>query len=262
MRDRRTIALGLYQRLRHRLDRFQAGAAGEVLVGLLALLQIGELRIGQDELFSQGHGLRADFVGNPAKGRFHRHARFDADEHQVERIRPRHLDRLLALGGTVIDVEHRCVEAAIGNKDADEHLDQERLVRQSAEHEQIHQRQREADERKNKAEEQEARQRILTAKAGNLELLQRAFVGQRAPQIKAIDNVAHADRLFLAQTLAPAVGFGGKPGALLGAQLIALQSHGFHTVLELVAAKGRQQREDGGEYSDGDQQGDQECRVR
>ena len=39
VRDRRAVALGLDQRLRDRLDRFEAGAAGKVLVGLLALLQ-------------------------------------------------------------------------------------------------------------------------------------------------------------------------------------------------------------------------------
>ena len=87
--------------------------------------------------------------------RLDRHAGFHADQHQVERIRPGHLDRLLALGGAVVDVEDRRVEAAIGDDDADEELDEGRLFGQAAEQEEIDGGQREEDERQHKAEEQE-----------------------------------------------------------------------------------------------------------
>ncbi len=143
----------------------------------------------------------------------------------------------LRLDGAVVDIEYRRVETGIGDKNADEQLDEGRPLGQSAEHEQVHGRQREADKGQDQAEEKEARQRILPAKARDLELLQRALIGQRAPQVQPFDDVAHADRLLLAQALAPAIGVAGKPRALLGAQFITLERHGFHARLELVAGQ-------------------------
>ena len=63
----------------------------------------------------------------------------------------------------------------------------------------------------------------------------------------------HADRLFLAQALAAAIGFGGKARALLGAQFVALERDRLHARLQLIAAKRRHQRENGGEHGDADQ---------
>ncbi len=103
-----------------------------VVRGLNSCRQLG---IGQHKLFGQFDRLGADFLGHAAKCGFHRHARFHADEHQVERIGPGLRDRLLALGGAVGDVEDGRIEAAIGDEDADEGLDEQRLVRHPAEQE-------------------------------------------------------------------------------------------------------------------------------
>ncbi len=134
---------------------------------------------------------------------------------------------MLALGRPVGDVEHRRVEAAIGDHDAHEQLDEAGLVGKAAEHEDIEAGEREADERQHQAEEQEARQRVLAAKAGHPELGERALVGQRPAQVQPLDDVAHADRLLLAQALATPVGLVGQAGALLGAQFLALQRDAF-----------------------------------
>ena len=110
-------------------------------------------------------------------------------------------------------------------------LIERRLVGQAAENEEIDGRQREADKRQDQAEEQEARQRVLAAEAGHLQLVQRVFVDQRPSQVEPLDDVAHAERLFFAQSLAAAVGFGGEAGALLGAQFVALERHRLHAAL-------------------------------
>ena len=155
MRHRRAVAFRLDQRLRDRFHRFQAGAVGEVLIGLAALLKVRQLGVGEHELLRQIDGLHADLVGDAAQRGFDRHARFHADQQQVERVGPRHLDRLLALRRPVGDVENRQVEPGIGAGDADEHAHQERLFGETAEHHDIDQRQREADEGQHEPEEQE-----------------------------------------------------------------------------------------------------------
>ena len=58
--ERRAVALGLLQRHADRLDAVEVGALGEVLVGLPAVLQIGQLGGGQRQLFGERDRLRAD----------------------------------------------------------------------------------------------------------------------------------------------------------------------------------------------------------
>src|SRR5690606_33726754 len=127
----------------------------------------------------------------------------------VERVGPCELDRLLALGGAVVDVENRRVEAAIGSEDADETLDDARLLRQAAEQEHVSGGSEEEDERQHKPEEQETRERILAAEAGDLQLGDGVLVGESPPKVEPVDDGAHAERLLLAQALAAAVGLGG-----------------------------------------------------
>jgi hypothetical protein len=74
LRHRSAVTFGLDQRLRHRLDRFEAGAAGQVVVGLLALREVGEFRIGQDQFLGQRDRLSADLIRDLADRRFDRHA--------------------------------------------------------------------------------------------------------------------------------------------------------------------------------------------
>ena len=66
------------------------------------------------------------------------------------------------------------------------------------------------------AEEQEQRQRVLAAEAGDLAAWSTVFSSTSARlQIEPLDDLAHAERLFLAQALAAPVGLGVQPGALL-----------------------------------------------
>ena len=261
MADGGAVALRLDQRLAHALHRFQPGSVGEVFVGLPAFLQIGQLGIGQNELLGKLDGLRADLVGDPAERRFHRHAGLDADQQQIERVRPGHLDRLLALGSAIADVQHRCVKARISDHNTDEQLDEGRLLGETVHEEDIDRRQREEDERQHQAEEQEPGQRILAAEARHLQLGQRTFVDERPTQIQPLDDGAHAGRLLFAQALATPVGLRGKTGALLGAELVALEGDGLHAGLERVAAERGQQREDRREDGNADQQRDHEDRI-
>ncbi len=101
------------------------------------------------------------------------------------------------------------IEAGIGADDAHEQLDEHRLVLQPAQHEDVDHPEREADERQDEAEEQELRQRVLAAEAGHAQFLHGALVGQRPLQVEPIDDVAHADRLLLAQALAASLDLRG-----------------------------------------------------
>ena len=69
----------------------------EVFVGLPPILQIGQFRCREAELFRELHGLRADLSRDLAECRFDRHAGLHADQQHVERIGKRLLDRLPAL---------------------------------------------------------------------------------------------------------------------------------------------------------------------
>ena len=93
LRQRRAVALGLLQRHAHRLDAVEIGALGEVLVGLPAVLQVGQFRRGQRQFLGQRDRLAADLLADPLERRLDRHAGFDADQQQVERIGKRALDR-------------------------------------------------------------------------------------------------------------------------------------------------------------------------
>ena len=92
--ERRAVALRLLQRHADRFHAVEVGALGEVLVGLLAILQVGQLGGGQRQLLGQRDRLRADLARETfLKAGLDRHAGFDADQQQVERIRKRALDR-------------------------------------------------------------------------------------------------------------------------------------------------------------------------
>ena len=73
--ERRAVALGLLQSHADRLHAVEIGAFGEVLVGGLAVLQIGQFGGGQRQLFRQRDRLRADFRADPLERRLDRHAR-------------------------------------------------------------------------------------------------------------------------------------------------------------------------------------------
>lgn len=81
----------------------------------------------------------------------------------------------------------------------------------------------------------------------------RVLVGQKATQIELVDDVAHAGGLLLAQATAAALGLRRQTRALLRAQFVPLQRNRFHSGLERIAPKCREQRHHGCENSDADQ---------
>ena len=91
--ERRAVALRLLQRQADGLHAFEAGALREILVGLAAIRQIGQFRRRQRHLLGERDRLRADLFADLAERRLDRHAGFDADQQQVERIGKRPLDR-------------------------------------------------------------------------------------------------------------------------------------------------------------------------
>jgi hypothetical protein len=135
------------------------------------------------------------------------------------------------------------------------------LSGERAKHEDVEYAQHQADERQDQTKEQEARQRVLTAETGDLQLVERRFVDECPAQVEPLDDVAHTDRLLLAQALVAAVGFGGKAHALLGAQLVALKGNRLHAPLERISAQGRQDGEHSREHRDRDEQRDEEGRI-
>ena len=91
--ERRAVTFRLLQGETDRLHAVEAGALGEIFVGDLAVLQVGEFRRRQGELLSERNRLRADFGGDLAERHLDRHAGLDADQQQIERIGKRALDR-------------------------------------------------------------------------------------------------------------------------------------------------------------------------
>ena len=114
--ERRAVALGLLQRHADRLHAFEIGALGEVLVGDLAVLQIGQFRGGEGELLGQRNRLRADLLADLAECRLDRHAGLDADQQQVERVRESAADRQLALLDLVLQEDERQLHADEGGE--------------------------------------------------------------------------------------------------------------------------------------------------
>ncbi len=84
--ERSAVALGLLQRHADRLDAVKIGAPGEVFVSLAAILQVGQFGGSERQLLGERHRLRADFLADLPEGRLDRHAGFDADQQQVERV--------------------------------------------------------------------------------------------------------------------------------------------------------------------------------
>jgi hypothetical protein len=135
------------------------------------------------------------------------------------------------------------------------------LVGQGIEHENVDDPEKQPDERQDQPEEKKLGEGILAAEAGHLQFRQGGFVGKRALEVQALDDASHPVRLFLAKALAAAFCVGRQPGALLGAKLVALERHSLHAGLQVAAAEGGNDREDGRENGHRHQQRDQEGRV-
>ena len=67
--DRRAVALGLDQRRGHGFDAGDAGALAEILEGLAAVLQVGQLGGRQAQLFGELQRLARNFLGDFTEGR-------------------------------------------------------------------------------------------------------------------------------------------------------------------------------------------------
>ena len=94
------------------------GALAEVLEGLAAVLQVGELGRREAQLLGQLQRLGADLPETLPERGLHRHARLHADQQHVERVGEGGLDRGLAPLHQVLDEHVRHVEAEIAGTHA------------------------------------------------------------------------------------------------------------------------------------------------
>src|SRR5690606_40581809 len=115
---------------------------------------------------------------------FKRHARLHPEQQRCTCSWPATLDRCLALCGASTDVENRRIKARIGHHDADEELDRGRLVRQTAEKEDVDQSERQPDKRQDQTEEQKLRQGVLATKTRYLQLGNGGLVRQRPLEVE------------------------------------------------------------------------------
>jgi len=83
----------------------ESGALGQIVVSLGAIRQVGQFGGEQRELFGEFRALRSDLVGDFRQRTFQSHAGLDADQKQIERIRPRAPDRQLSLADPISQVQ-------------------------------------------------------------------------------------------------------------------------------------------------------------
>jgi hypothetical protein len=126
--------------------------------------------------------------------------------------------------------------------------------------EQIEHRHHEEDQRQDEAGEQEDDQRRLAAIAGGPEPVHGLVVGQRFPEIEALDHLAHERLGFVAQAR-PFLAF-GQAGAFTRTDLLALERHRLDPRCQPVALE--EHRGDGEDRcKDGDRRegGEEHLRV-
>ncbi len=181
--------------------------------------------------------------------RLDRHARLTQISIRSSASGQAQLDRLLALGGAVADVEDRRVEAGTGGDDADEQLDDRRLLGQSAQQEDID---RSAAPRRRRAA---PGGRTGSGSAGSARgsrrpsaWLRRTVVGKRAPADRA------GRRWCACRSTAPRAGpcGGGRPRRPAGraasrATRRARARRISSRVFSVLPEERRHHREEGGE---------------
>jgi hypothetical protein len=171
--------------------------------------------------------------GHLAESGFDRHAGFDADEQQVERVREGPLDRSVATRDLVLHEQHRQVHAEIGGREAHTDLDRGRLI-DFEEDEDIEQRADQHDGRHHQPEEQEGDVRRLAAVARLHQQRARLLLAHPLVQVELLDDGLHVLLGGAAQHHLLAA---REPLALALAHLLPLERHRLHALGERVGRR-------------------------
>ena len=251
---RRAVFLGLVERDGDSLDAGMAAALGQIVEGLAATGQAGQFGGGEGEFLGQLGGLDADLGGDLLEGAFHRHAGFDADQHQVERV------------GKGLHNRGAAARDDVGNKKVGQVIAEQRAGHRRRHHhhetpfemgndEKVEQRDGEDDERHHEAEEHEGDQRRLAAKTRHRQLVAAVVGFQAGAQLELVQHRLHQRRGFDAQRAAR----GAEGGMMLGAQFLAALGHRVEAIIQAALFQQRQhQHGDGGEGEDADEHRHQE----
>ena len=197
-------------------------------------------------------------LGDLAERRLDRHAGFDADQQQVERIGEGALDLELALGDHVLEEQHRRLQAEIGRADADADLDRHRLLH-VRDQEDIEGRADEQHDRRHQAEEQEGDVGRVPAIAGQRQLFERGFLRQIFGQVEIFHDLG--DELLRRLPQRHLLGL-VEALALALADPFALARHRLHPLVQALAGEERHDQRIGGRaHRDRGEQHGHEVRV-
>ena len=169
------------------------------------------------------------------KADFERHAGFDADQQQVERIGKRAADRGLPALDAVVDEEVRKLHSEPGRADADQELQGPGDVELDHQ-EHIDQRQDAHRDRRDEAEEQEPHIGPVPAISGFDELGARRLLPDIVRQLEFLDDGLHV----LARRRAQARLFAARHAVALAlADSLPFARHRRHALLELIGGEKR-----------------------
>jgi hypothetical protein len=247
------------QRHAHRFHAVEVGALRQVLVGVPAILQIGKLGGRQRQLLGEGDRLRADRLGHLAEARFDRHAGFDADQQQVERVGKRAPDRKLAARDLVLHEQAGQVHAEIRGGEAHPDLDHRRLA-DVEDDEKIEQRDHQHGHRHDHAEEQIGDVGRLAAIPGLHEELARLLLSHPLVEVELVDDGLHV--LLGRAAQGDLVAAAGQPFALALADFFPFERDRFHALAQRIGGDERhRQGEHGCNRSNGGEHHCQEARI-
>ena len=220
---------------------FEAGAGVEILERGAPVLEIRHFRREQRQLFRHLDAFDADLAAHLAHRVFDRHARFGADQHQVERVGIGALDRLLALRGGVAQIDLRRLDAEVDRRHHAAELDRQRLLPIGDDEDVDRREDREAD----RGDEPAGDEGVFgpgAAEAGFGQRLLGRFGAQPARQVERVDQPLE-HRARARPQLGPVV-LGGEAFALAQADALALVGDRPDAARQIV---GLQHRHDDGQ---------------
>src|SRR4029077_12231249 len=185
--ERRAVALGLLQGHADRFHAIEIRPLREILVGLAPVGQIGQFGGCQGELFRERDRLGTDFVTDFPEGCLDRHARFDADQEQVERVRESPFDGQLTSRDLVLEQHERQLHADIGRANTDTELDRGRLIKFEQD-KQVDQGEQKAHDGRHHPDEKVGNVGSLATIGGLYELEARLFLTNPLAQVELVDD--------------------------------------------------------------------------
>jgi hypothetical protein len=261
--DGSSVAVGLDQGGHHRPDIVEAGALAEVVVGPRTILEEAQFGGRQCKFLAELLALQGNLLADALQGMFDRHAGLDAEQHQIERIRPGTADRLLPLDRAVLEQEHWQIGAEQADEQRVDGVHPEWLVGKDREA-QVSEADNEENEGRDEAQEDVGGERSLPAIAGTRQGVDGILIGQQLLQREAIDDIAHVLATGNAADAALIrIGAATQASHLLGTHLLALQGYPLDARLHLRTAPEERgsQREHDRSRRDRREHRDQKVRV-